>query len=364
VLALLIPTLVVLLGSGDHRTLRAELRGSAVRDAQLGAILWSDLKEPGAVAAEETGALAALSSRTAYPLRRDGTLPSDMPRYVVLSGGEIPSTDREQALFDSATFLASYAPCELRRGRANEIRDAVWVRRAPPASSATPAYARALRAAWTAQRAGDDSTTLARFAEAAALEPPGLGLAHEGLGIALERRREEPAAQRALEEARSRDPACVLARGHLADRALSLGEIPRADSLVTEAFRFQRELPELRGTRARLFALAGYAKQAEMESASALRAGPLDGRILVNHGILLWHRGAAAEAREMWRRAVRVDPRQIRYLGKFEAAPDSAPAPPLMPLFSDVGFLAKGSPAPADVNGGRSSSAPPPASRP
>lgn len=361
VLALLLPLLAALLTTRDDRALRDRVRGDAVRDAQLGAILWADLKEPGDIAAERTGALAAISGRVAHGLRDDGSLPVPLPRYIVLAGGKLPMSDRERALFESPGFLAAYAPCELRRGRASEFADAIWVRRTPPAAQVDPDYARTLSRAWAAQASGD-SAAIEYFRDAVTIEPTGLGLAREGLGIELERRHEEPAAETAFEEARARDAACVLARGHLADRALTRHQIPHADSLINEAFRFQRQLAELRGTRARLFAIAGYPAEAEKESAVAVRANPRDARLLVNHGILLWRRGATDEAREVWSRALRADPQQVRYLGKFEAAPASAPAPPLIPLFSDVGF-APVRPS-ADASAGKSFSAPPAASRP
>src|SRR4029077_6307424 len=124
----------------EHRALRTQLRGDAVREAQLGEILWSRLKEPGAVAAEDTGALAALSGRSALPLRRDGSLTGQLPRYVVLRGGIVPQTDRAVTLFDTPQFLSSYAPCVLRRGRSNEIEDCVWTRRAPPTTAVTAEF--------------------------------------------------------------------------------------------------------------------------------------------------------------------------------------------------------------------------------
>jgi tetratricopeptide (TPR) repeat protein len=351
VLAFLAPLLVMLITSPADRRHRARLRAAAVRDAQIGAFLWEAEEVPGTVVAERTGAIAAMSGRPVEPLRGDGALPSPAPRWVALSGGLLPATDAERALFDDPGFLQQFAPLPLKRGRAHDVDDAVWTRREPPADRAGPDYARALRAAWEARAAGDTAAA-SLLEEAVAHEPAGCGLARESLGLAREEAGDVAGSAALLEEARRRDPACAAARAHLADRALSVGDVARADSLVSEAFRFQRRSGELRGVRARLFALAGYPEDAEREAATAILECPRNARLIVNHGILLWRRGAHEEAREMWRRAVRADPDQLRYLGDFEDAPGDAPAPPLRPITTDVGFRPRGASA-AARGGGR-----------
>jgi Tfp pilus assembly protein PilF len=252
--------------------------------------------------------------------------------------GQRPDSEAERALFGNPAFLANFAPYELRRGRTSEVLDVVWVRRGAAVEPAGPGYAAALARAWTSQEDGDRSAVLAQLRSAVEMEPDGLGLAREELGLEWARRGDGPASRELLEDARRRDPACARARAHLADRAISRGEVLEADSLLTELSRFQRDLAEVHGVRARLFAAAGWAKDAETESERAGQAGPRVARLLVNHGILLWRRGAADEARAFWRRAVRADPHTLRYLGDFERAPRGAPAPPLGPVVSDFDF--------------------------
>ena len=336
--ALLLPLLVMLLGGGTTAQRQLELRASAVRDAQLGTLFWEQKDLPGSIAAERTGALAAMSGRIVHVLRRDGSLPQPLPRWFVFAEGLLPTTPRERTQFDEPGFLAAYAPREVRRGESNLIADVVWTLREPPSERPPAGYPPALRRAWEARAAGDTARCAARLEEAVRLEPSDLGLARESLGLLREHEGDADASAALLEEARRRDPVAILARAHLADRAISRGEIPRADSLLTEAFRVQRDSGPLRGVRVRLFAAAGYPAEAERESAAAIFADPTEGRLLVNHGILLWRRGATGEARELWTRAVHLDPAQRRYLGRFEAAADTLSPPPLQPIFSAVDF--------------------------
>ncbi len=350
VLAFLLPLLALLLGLGDTERQRRELRAAAVRGAQLGVLLWRQGDAGATAAAEATGALAALSGRPVHPLRADGALPDPRPDWVVFAQGRAPSTRREIAAFESPGFLAAYAPRTVRRGETGAVRDTVWALRPVPLSPAGPGYAHALRTAWQAGIAGDDARAEQALVDAVRAGPDGPGFAHEALGVRRERQGDATRSLELLAEARARDPGSLVARAHLADRALSAGDTAGADTLLAEISAREPEWVLLHALRARRLAAAGRADAAERESAAAADAAatvapPAEGRILVNHGILLWRRGAHAEARAVWTRAVAADPGQRAYLGRFESAADSLPAPPVRAVLTDIGF----DPGPAPV---------------
>jgi hypothetical protein len=333
-LAMLVPLALLLLGTKEDRAHCAGERARTARLAQLGAFASESLPEA-AIASTDTGTLAALSGRQVVRLR-DVEAPA--AGVVVFREGAAPASPDERRLVESATFLARYAPLDLRRGPTRGIRDAIWIRRGEPVAEPVPSdYARALVAAWLAERKGDAAVVRSRWESAAALEPPGLGLAREALGVLVEREGDEPGSEALFREAIA-DPAAVRARGHLADRALSAFRIAEAESLVAQAARWNPHLAEVHGTRARQLLHAGRFHEAMDSSADALALAPEDARILANRGSFLWATGAYADAREAWERAVRKDAAILRFLGDFRDAPDDAPAPPLLPLYSEVGF--------------------------
>jgi Tfp pilus assembly protein PilF len=258
---------------------------------------------------------------------------------VVFGKATRPVSPAERALFAAPGFHSAFAPLLFRRGPTMGLQDAVWVRRrdAVPVGTLDPDYPALLRAGWERHANRDVDGALRSFQAAAALEPGGLGVAREWTGLMFERRLEPSAAEVMFLEALP-DPAAVLARGHLADRALSQGRLAGADSLIAQAFEFTGVEAELWGLRARLQALAGDPAAALIDSERAVRLHPREGRLLANHGILLWMTGQPDAAREFWRLAARADGRVVRYLGDFENAPPDAPAPPLLPLFSLEGF--------------------------
>ena len=57
---------------------------------------------------------------------------------------------------------------------------------------------------------------------------------------------------------------------------------------------------------------------------------------------VLWRAGNHEDARLVWHRAIRADARMLSYLGDFARASDDLPAPPSLPLFTDVEFAPLG----------------------
>ena len=242
-------------------------------------------------------------------------------RAVVLSGGRLPLTDRERALFREPRFSRGYAPIDLRRGATRS--PTVW----SGARRRRPGERRLKRAAWRGRRRPSRTRPpLCASAEAAAIEPRGprppsrTRVGHRSSSAGLAR---APAAAIAFEEARSRDPACVLA---------ALTRIARDHARRNHACRL---LISKRSTStARLRTSPGACTSVrrvrlsdgggEGQPLRSARTG--DARLLVNHGVLLWRRGAAEEARVAWRRAITLDPQQVRDTLGFEAAaPAHAP---------------------------------------
>ncbi|HMB69507.1 MAG TPA: tetratricopeptide repeat protein [bacterium] len=336
---LAVPLGFLLLGRGEAAGWRTGLHEAAARDAQIAAFLRDQSTDSGAVVAERTGVLAVTSTRVTRPLRGAESVAGAAPAVVVFGKAVRPSSPEERDLFSTPEFLGRYAPYLFRRGPTQGIQDAVWVRRRDPVPirSLDPEYPKLLIAGWGRQAAGDPSGARRSFQAAAALEPNGLGLAREWAGLMFEREMDSRTAETFFVQALP-DPTTVLARGHLADRALSGGRIARADSLLAQAFEFSDREASLWGVRARLQALAGDPAAALEDSERAVRLHPREARLLANHGILLWMTGQPLKAREFWRLAVRNDPRVLQYLGDFEKAPDDARAPPLLPLFSLEGF--------------------------
>ena len=338
-LAVVFPLLLLVAGSGANRTDRDAVRRQTAGDTQVALALSERLQLNRPVAAERSGTLRALATEATWPLRE----PVDLAAFddagvsaIRLGRAYAPESPAGRAHFRDPGFWRRYAPWEFSVPTA--AREVLWLRRAIEVESAVPAeYAEELAKAFELRRR-DPARAAEHFRAAAALEPDELGIAHEHWGLWLERQREREAATAAFARAR-RDRYAVRARGHLADRHLSRGELAPADSLISEAFAVAPFLGELRGTRSRLFLMAGYVERAQPESESAVQLAPTDPRLLVNHGTLLWAMGDPQTARGFWRRAQQLDPGVATFLGRFETAPDSAEAPPLMPLFSRVGFL-------------------------
>lgn len=335
-----VPVAFLLLGRGEATAWRTHLREEIARETQVAEFLWNRYRGTGAVLSERCGVLAATSGRETRPLRgalRDSA--GDAPSIVLFAKAIRPETRRERRLFASSSFLSRYAPLLFRRGPTRGVQDAIWVLRRDPVTIAAldPGYAESLREGWSRHADRDVPGARRSFQAAATLEPEGLGIAHEWAGLLFEGDDENGTAELLFRQALP-DPATALARGHLADRALSRGELGRADALIAQAFEFTEQEASLWGLRARLQALAGDPASALQDSERAVWLNPLEGRLLANHGILLWMIGQPGGAREFWRLAARSDRRVVRYLGDFENAPDDAPAPPLLPLYSLEGF--------------------------
>lgn len=333
-LAMLVPVALLILGTREDRTHREAERERTARLAQLDAVLAERLDE-GAIASTDTGTLAALSARTVLALR---SVEAAEPRIVVFRDGIFPTTPAERRLVDGPAFLAGWAPLELRRGLTRRFPDAVWVRRDRPHPGPVPVdYARALRAAWRAHRGDDLAAATAAWEEAVRREPEGLGLARQLLGVVREKGGDVTASEEAFRGATA-DPATVRARGHLADRALSAFRIEDADTLIAQAIEFNPHLGEVWSLRSRLLLHAGRFEEAMEASGRAVILNPWNAKILANHGSFLWGNGERDEARKMWERALREDARILGFLGDFRGAPDDSPAPPLAPIWSEVGF--------------------------
>jgi hypothetical protein len=340
-LAILVPLALLILGTSEDRRWRETEMESSARFAQIAEFLRERYEPPGSVLSEQSGALALFSGRVVHPLRGRESPASPSPCVTVFDRGLRPSTRSERALFEGPSFLARYAPLSFRRGPTFGIQDAVWVLRSSKTGAAPidPAYAMLLQQGWRQHAGRDRAGARAAFRSAAEREPAGLGIAHEWLGVLLEFTGNAPEAELAFREARLRDPTAIRARGHLIDRALTADLLAEADTMLAEAFLFTSHEPVLWGTRARLNHLAGYPREALAASHRAVMMHGRNVRLVANHGALLWADGDRDSAREMWRRAVRLDPKIASYLGDFERAPDDAPAPPLVPLFSFEGFL-------------------------
>lgn len=338
-LAVVFPLLLLVATSGANRADRDAVRRRTAGDTQAALALSERLQLTRPVAAERSGTLRALAPAPTLPLRE----PVDLAKLdaagvsaVRLGRGYAPESPAGRAHFRDPGFWRRYAPWEFSVPTA--AREVLWLRRGIEVEAVVPAdYAAELARAFELRRQ-DPSRAAEHFRVAASLEPDELGVAHEHWGLWLERQGNRDDATAAFTRAR-RDRYAVRARGHLADRHLSRGELAPADSLLSEAFAVAPFLGELRGTRSRLFLMAGYVERAQPESESAVQLAPTDPRLLVNHGTLLWALGDPQTARGYWRRAQQLDPGVAAFLGRFEAAPDSAEAPPLMPLFSRVGFL-------------------------
>lgn len=334
-LALLVPALLLLFDGGHARDEGRALRRLATREQQIGVFLRDGWKEPGNILGSRVGALGAVSGRPAEPI--GNRIPDRLPGIIVLGDGLFPAGEAESALYEDPRFLARYAAVEFRRGPRIDTLDAIWVHMDDFAMVPKP-YADALLFAEIARRENHPDEERRNLLEAHAFEPAHLGRAREALGLHHERLGNAAQAERYFDSARERDPFMVRSRGHLIDRALARGSILRADTLVTEAVQFNPHLAEVRGTRARLFSAAGLGWEAVQEAEAAVRLEPGNGRLLVNLGIFLWQRGSFEEAKEAWHLAIRQDRDLLAYLGNFDNAPTDLPAPPSLPLFTDVEF--------------------------
>ncbi|MDP6802507.1 MAG: hypothetical protein QF819_04945 [Gemmatimonadota bacterium] len=347
VFALLLPFVLMVLTTPADRARRSAARAEGTRLAQIGARLRSDPGSgDGALLAARTGALSLFSGRRTFPLtpHTGRVFPVGLPKapgVVVFREGIRPSLPAEHALFDNPSFLDRYAPLSFHRGPRRTKGDALWMLRRTPAlpeATGVPAdYRNALRRGWLAEARGERNAAREAFREAADAEPPGLGIAHEWVGVLEELRRDHDAAERAFQRARQ-DPATCRARGHLADRAISRGRLARADSLLSEATAFNPQEAKTWGVGARLLGEQGRLEEALAASERGILLRPVEPRMLANRGTLLWTAGLEGEARDFWARAARVDERIRRVLGRFEDAPSGAPPPPLLPLYTDAEF--------------------------
>jgi hypothetical protein len=368
--ALFLPVLAFVLESDREERSRDAERVRAARDAQVGAHWRERTTSEESIAATSTGALAYFSERPVYSLDRIhrfevlpagaagnhvhdavpiSTNPASAPfaNAVVFEKALLASRPQETRLLREPTFLFSFAPYLFRRGQHFEFQDAIWLRRGRPFSvaassseSISPEYVSNLLHGWDAHARNANEEAARAFAAAAAAEPVGLGIAQEWAGILADLHgHTEIAATRF--EAALRDPATARARGHLADRAISAGDLARADSLLKQALAWNVDETELWGTLARLQVVRGEIAQAKESSSRAIRMYPANARLIMNHGSILWRVGEQIEAKQLWTAAVQLDSRILRFLGDFENAPPTAPAPPPIPLFSFAEFAPK-----------------------
>lgn len=350
--ALFLPILAFVLESDrEERRIDAE-RSRAARDAQVGAHLRERSESEDSIVAVSTGALAYFSERPVHSMDRLRAL--DAAHAIVFEKALLASRPQEIHLMHEPSFLTSFAPHLFRRGMHLEFQDAVWLRRDPPfhisASAGTESppgtsaadtiaatYVNELIRGWNAHAREATGEAARAFAAAAAAEPAGLGIAHEWSGILEELQGHTDIAATRFETA-LRDPATARARGHLADRAISTGDFAHADSLLKQALAWNVDEPEIWGTLARLQIERDELAPAKESSMHALQMYPANARLLMNHGSILWRTGDKENAKQLWIRAVQLDPRLRRFLGKFENAPASASAPPPIPLFSFAKF--------------------------
>lgn len=344
VVAFLVPLLLFVATAASDRRARGDARASASRLAQIGRFLEKQLPDGAMIAAAHPGALAFYSNRpvvrlAAAALDTTRAPQASEPVVCLFDRALFADTPDERALFDDGAFVTRYAPVVFRRGEQLELQDAIWRRRLNVTSPGAPReYLDALRLGWELHAANDIPAAAGAFATAAAVEPEGLGIAHEWWGMLEDDAGHGTIAEPALEIAVRRDSATARARGHLADRALSRGDLARADTLLAQSLQWNHRDPEAWGTLARLAAIRGDLEIAREAATRAIGENPLDGRLLVNLGSILWKTGERGDAKELWRRAVRQEPRLARYLGNFEKADSSSPAPPLLPLFTLASF--------------------------
>jgi Tfp pilus assembly protein PilF len=361
--ALSLPILAFVLESDHAQRRRNGERSDAARDAQVGTHLLQSSKPQDSIVAVSTGALAYFSERPVWSMERyewrAATLvpPQEsnsiaLPKVVVFEKALQASRSAEIQLMREPVFLFSFAPYLFRRGPHMEFQDAVWLRRDDPfrvrssADSSAPSgeisaeYVDNLGRGFAAYARNATDEAAQAFAAAAALSPQGLGIAQEWSGICEDRRGLADVAAVHFESA-LRDPATARARGYLADRAISSGNLARADSLLKQALAWNVDEPELWGTLARLQVERGELAEAKESSMRAIRMHPANARLLMNHGSILWRTGEQIDAKQLWLRAAQLDPLVRRILGKFEQASATEPAPPPVPLFSLAEFMPK-----------------------
>jgi tetratricopeptide (TPR) repeat protein len=147
-----------------------------------------------------------------------------------------------------------------------------------------------------------------------------------------------------FEEAARRDPATARARGHLADIAISRGELARADELLAQAILWNDDDAETWGTVARLAVARGDSTMARRALEQAIQLAPGEARLRMNAGSLFWKFGETERAKQEWTTALQIRPELARYLGDFRRATASDPPPPFVPLFTFDSFEAGGPP--------------------
>lgn len=332
--ALILPMAAWLVTERIDRKHRLEASATQARFAQIGGYFELKWKNIHALAAPECGALSFFSHRPITPLSQTNLDAHDAPGGILFARALAPTSKSERALFRDPRFLQGYAPLVFRRGPNLELQDAFWRRRPQPATPPTAAYLDALEEGWNAHFDENREESLRAFAAAAAAEPEGLGIAHEWAGMMSERLGKPDDAETYFAEAVRRDPATARARGALSDRALSRGDVERAETLVREALTWNETDGEVWGTLARVQGAKGDFVAAQESLERARDEAPLDARIMMNLGSVRWRLRNFAGARADWRRATQLDPRIARYLGDFEKAPEDAVAPPLLPLLA------------------------------
>ncbi len=341
--AFAIPLILLVFGEDPDKDVRRLATARSARLAQIGALLTEPGTPAGDILVRRPGAMTAYGDRPVRPIAGGSGDPGiggerGAPGVIVLEGGRLPRGRLEERVYLDGRFLAGWAPYPVLRGPDRRRPDVIWSRReveegdSASETGIDPAYSRDLLNGVRAVERGHNPEAIRSLTSAADREPAPLGLAHEELGILLSRSGDMTGAIERFEAAR-RDPAASRARVRLGDFALSRKQLLRADSLLTEASRWSRATPALRAVRARLFALTGHVEEAMIESEAAVRLAPEDARTLCNHGTLLWRTGQPDAARVMWDRVVRIDADAIRFLGNYRQAPDSAPSPPLLPLY-------------------------------
>jgi tetratricopeptide (TPR) repeat protein len=362
--ALLLPAIFFASESEPEERRRNGERTASARRAQIGAHLRERLAPDDEIAASFTGALAFFSERPVHSISevtRKGASP--LPQVVVFENALWAAEQDEIELFRRPMFLRNYAPVLFRRGATLERQDAVWRRRkSGPAHAADSSAVRSipeddnsadynsyvdhLLSGWDAHAHDRLEAGARAFAAAAAAEPEGLGIAHEWAGILEDVAGRPTAAERQFEIAVVRDAQAARARGHLADRAISAKDLRLAGVLLDESLAWNQDDPEIWGTLARLQVERGDLDEALTSSTRSIMLHPGNARAILNHGSILWRQGDHEAAREFWKRAVRIDPRLLGFLGRFENAPDTAPAPPPIPLFTFAGFAPAPPPRP------------------
>ncbi len=334
----------ILLGRASAESRRRdEENARCERMAQIAQLLPTLVDPSSLPVAERTGSLAFHAKRPVLSL---ASLPSPAPALelgaraaIFFEAALAPVQPSELAVFRDPAFLQRFAPRLFRRGVRGDIEDAFWAPREVPGTVAAPAaYRVELARGFEAHARGRIDEAARAFAAAVAAEPEGLGIAREWSGMqegALGRKDE---ARARFEDAVARDPATARARGHLADIAISRGELARADELLAQAILWNDDDAETWGTVARLAAVRGDSTMARRAIDQAIQLAPGEPRLRMNAGSMFWRFGETERAKQEWATALQIRPELARYLGDFRRATASDPPPPFLPLFTFDSF--------------------------